>query len=71
MKRSKAFLFWLTVAVLAMACVPLGAAPTKGGDLVYGTWQSPDNLDVQVSGLQITWNIAVQVFDPLVRRMPG
>ena len=72
MKRSKALRFWLALAALAVACVvPLSAAPAKGGALVYGTWQSPDNLDVQVSGLQITWNIAVQVFDPLVRRMPG
>ena len=43
----------------------------KGGELIYGTWQAPDNLDVQVTGLQITTNIGTQVFDPLLRKMQG
>jgi len=43
----------------------------EGGDIVYGTWQSPDSLDVQVTGLQITTSIGTQVFDPLIRKIPG
>jgi peptide/nickel transport system substrate-binding protein len=54
-----------------------GAAPAatgemvKGGELIYGTWQSPDSLDVQVTGLQITTNVGTQVFDPLLRKAEG
>lgn len=83
MKRSKLFLVGLTVAVLTLVCVfsasaggqkdksAAPAASVKGGELVYGTWQSPDNLDLQVTGLQIVGNIGAQVFDPLLRKAPG
>ncbi len=43
----------------------------EGGDIVYGTWQSPENLDAQVSGLQITLAIGTQIHDPLLRQKPG
>jgi len=83
--RSKAILFALALAIAAMVCVvPLGAsgqqggaaAPAtgtavKGGDAVYGTWQAPDTLDVQVTGLQIVWSIACQMFDSMLTKKPG
>ncbi len=43
----------------------------EGGGLVYGTWQSPDNLDSQVTGLQIVFAIGTQIHDPLLRQKPG
>jgi len=43
----------------------------KGGDLVYGTWQSPETLDAQVSGLQATLAMGTQIHDPLLRQKPG
>ncbi len=46
-------------------------ATKEGGDIVYGTWQSPENLDAQVSGLQITLAIGTQIHDPLIRQKPG
>lgn len=43
----------------------------EGGHLVYGTWQSPDNLDSQVTILQIVLAIGSQIYDPLLRQRPG
>jgi peptide/nickel transport system substrate-binding protein len=75
MKKTKKWTIWLTVAVFALACLISigidGQAAKEGGELIYGTWQSPDNLDVQVTGLQITTSIGSQVFDPLLRKIPG
>jgi peptide/nickel transport system substrate-binding protein len=83
-KRSQRAILSIAVAVLALVCAVSasasgqgdkggagGAAAVKGGELIYGTWQSPDNLDVQVTGLQITTNVGTQVFDPLLRRDPS
>jgi len=42
-----------------------------GGDLVYGSWQSPETLDAQVSGLQATMAMATQIHDPLLRQQQG
>jgi peptide/nickel transport system substrate-binding protein len=48
-----------------------GEAAQKGGTLIYGTWQAPDNLDPQVTGLQITLAIGTQIHDPLLRQKQG
>lgn len=43
----------------------------EGGHIIYGTWQSPDNLDSQVTILQIVLAIGSQIHDPLLRQRPG
>jgi peptide/nickel transport system substrate-binding protein len=43
----------------------------KGGDIAYGTWQSPDNLDSQVTILQVVLAMGSQIHDPLLRQRPG
>jgi peptide/nickel transport system substrate-binding protein len=59
----------LTAFLLVAMAVPAwrAEAATTGGTLVYGTWQAPDNLDPQVTGLQISMAIGTQIHDPLVR----
>ena len=48
---------------MAAACAP-------GGKLLYGTWQAPDTMDVQTTGLQIVIAMAENIFDPLIRLDP-
>jgi peptide/nickel transport system substrate-binding protein len=45
-------------------------AQTEGGHLVYGTWQTPDTLDVQASSREVVFAIAWSYLDPLVRTRP-
>jgi peptide/nickel transport system substrate-binding protein len=49
---------------------PESIAQTEGRNLLYGTWQLPDTLDVQESGKQIVFAIAWSYLDPLVRFRP-
>ena len=49
---------------------PMAAACAPGGKLLYGTWQAPDTMDVQTTGLQIVIAMAENIFDPLVRLDP-
>jgi peptide/nickel transport system substrate-binding protein len=46
-------------------------AQTEGGHLVYGTWQTPDTLDVQTSSRDIVFAIAWNYLDPLVHTRPN
>lgn len=46
-------------------------ATKEGGEIIYGTWQSPDNLDSQVTILQVVLAIGSQIHDPLLRQRPG
>ncbi len=82
MKKSKTWKVLCLVLVMLFTTAVLFAgkeeeapAPGKvtkeGGDLVYGTWQSPDNLDSQVTILQIVLAIGSQIHDPLLRQRPG
>jgi peptide/nickel transport system substrate-binding protein len=58
----------LTAVLMILPCSVF--AQRRGGELVYGTWQTPDNLDVQVSNLQVVVMIAWSYLDPLVRTRP-
>ena len=49
---------------------PMAAACAPGGKLLYGTWQAPDTMDVQTTGLQIVIAMAENIFDPLIRLDP-
>jgi peptide/nickel transport system substrate-binding protein len=46
-------------------------ATKEGGEIIYGSWQSPDNLDPQVTILQAVLAIGSQIHDPLLRQRPG
>jgi peptide/nickel transport system substrate-binding protein len=52
-----------TAAPVAAACAP-------GGKLLYGTWQAPDTMDIQTTGLQMVIAMAENIFDPLIRLDP-
>ncbi len=69
--KAAAFLFAALVAVGLTAAIGSSEAATKGGTLLYGTWQSPDNLDTQVTGLQIVVAMGSQIHDPLLRQKQG
>jgi peptide/nickel transport system substrate-binding protein len=43
----------------------------EGGEVIYGSWQSPDNLDPQVTILQAVLAMGSQIHDPLLRQRPG
>ncbi len=73
--KSKRRLFLLFNVMLVIVCLialsPFSAFPQKrGGELVYGTWQTADILDVQASNLQVVVMIAWAYLDPLVRAKP-
>jgi len=57
--------------VVGVTFSSVGLAAKKAGDVVYGTWQAPDNLDPQVTILQVVLGIAWNFCDPLLRTRPG
>jgi len=73
LKNWKFVIFAVTLILAAgfLVTADHARAAAKGGTLVYGSWQSPDNLDAQVSGLQATMAIATQIHDPLLRQKQG
>ena len=66
-----AVLFAVFFAIGMVMSAERAEAAQKGGTLVYGTWQAPDNLDPQVTGLQIAMAIGTQIHDPLLRQKQG
>ncbi|MCL4467298.1 MAG: ABC transporter substrate-binding protein [Chloroflexi bacterium] len=45
-------------------------APVKGGELVYGLYYAPDNLDPHVAYLSVVQNVIMNIFEPLVWQGP-
>ncbi|UCB45846.1 MAG: hypothetical protein JSV25_00020 [Spirochaetota bacterium] len=63
--------FFMLFFTLLINCPARLLAQTKGGHLVYGTWQTPDTLDVQSSSREVVFAIAWSYLDPLIRTRPG